>query len=284
MTKRILMLLFIDVLALAAVGQAFAQVQSKDQRQIKSKNVLSAQVISMLVPQQCFSSGSGATFLKICITNNGNVSWFESPAGKVHLQTREGYAVCSGAVEGPSSVIHGFDANIAANGWGVSAVSQPNGVGTFPLIITRQSLDGVIQLKQTFTRNTAERGVDVKIDVKNMSLSALNQVFMSRYFDGDIDNSSTNAYDSTYGSVWARGSSSALTLTSASSGIQVIADVYDYAQWNPFGTMSQYARGCGQQEAYTWGVLHDFVGGLTLYFSTLNPGQTKTATVLYHRF
>jgi hypothetical protein len=218
MTQRIPVVLFGAILSLAAVGQASAQVRPQDQMQANNKNVLSGQTIAMLVPQRCFSSGSGVTFLKICISDNGNISWFESPAGKVHLQTREGYAVCSGAVEGASSMVHGFDANIAANGWGVSAVSQPNGVGTFPLIITRQSLDGVIQLKQTFTRNAAERGVDVKIDVKNMSLSALSQVFMSRYFDGDIDNSSTNAYDSTYGSVWARGSSSALTLTSASSG------------------------------------------------------------------
>ena len=236
-----------------------------------------------LTPEQCFSSGSGATFLKVCITNNGNISWFESPAGKVHLQYREGYAVCSGAVEGPSSVVHGYDANIAAAGWDNSIVSQPKGAGTFPLIITRKSLDGVIQLKQTFTRNTAERGIDVKLDVKNISGSTLGPVYMSRYFDGDIDNSSTNAYDSTYGSVWAR-NSNALTLTSAASGIQVIADVYDYAQWDPFGAGSQYARGCGQQEAYTWGVLHDFVGGLTLYFSWFDPGQTKTITVLYRRF
>jgi hypothetical protein len=184
--------------------------------------------------------------------------------------------------------VHGYDANIAASGWGNPAISQPNGAGTFPLIITRQSLDGVIQLKQTFTRNTADRGLDVKLDVKNMSISALNDVRMSRYFDGDIDNSSTNAYDYTNGSVWARGSNlnnaNAFTLTAASTGMQVISDVYDYAQWNPFGTMSQYARGCGQQRAWTWGVQHDFVGGLTLYLGGFNPGQTKTATVLYRRF
>jgi hypothetical protein len=274
----------IMLMALVLAGQAFAQVFSGSENQVQEKNAVSTQALATLAPEQCFSAGSAVTFLKVCITNNGNISWFESPAGKVHLQYREGYAVCSGAVEGPSSVVHGFDANIAAAGWDNSTVSQPNGAGTFPLIITRKSLDAVIQLKQTFTLSTTERGVNVRIDVKNISASVLNTVVLSRYFDGDIDNSSTNAYDSTYGSVWARGSASALTLTAASSGIQVIADVYDYAQWDPNGSFSQYARGCGQQEAYTWGVQHDFVGGLTLYFSTLNPGQTKTATVLYRRF
>ena len=276
------------LLTLAVVGQAFAQDLAADRLQPNDKNAVNTQVTAMLAPQQCFTSGSGITFLKVCITDNGNISWFESPAGKVHLQQREGYAVCSGAIEGPSSVVHGFDANIAADGWGNSIVSQPNGAGTFPLIITRKSLDGVIQLKQTFIRNTVERKVDVKIDVKNMTGYALNKVYMSRYFDGDLDNnSSTNAYDYTLGSVWARGpdqNSHALTLTNTSNGIQsVVANVYDYAQWDPYGQLSQYARGCGQQRAYTWGVMHDFVGGLTLYFDTLNPGQTKTATLFYQR-
>lgn len=138
MTKRMLMP-FAFMLALTAAGP-FAPGESKDQQQINTKNALTAQVMSMLVPQQCFSSGSGATFLKTCITNNGNISWIESPAGKVHLQSREGYAICSD-IGYPNKTVHGFDANIASSGWGVSAVSQPGGVGTFPLIITRQSLD-----------------------------------------------------------------------------------------------------------------------------------------------
>jgi hypothetical protein len=71
MTKRILIPLFAVMLALAAVGQASAQGQPKDQVQINNKNVLSAQTIALLVPQRCFSYGSGVTFLKICITDNG---------------------------------------------------------------------------------------------------------------------------------------------------------------------------------------------------------------------
>ena len=274
------------LLAVAFVERAFAQDFAADRAQLNDKNAVNTQS-TMLAPQRCFSSGSGDTFLKVCITDNGNISWFESPAGKVHLQQREGYAVCSGAIEGPSSVVHGFDANIAADGWGNSIVSQPNGAGTFPLIVTRKSLDGVIQLKQTFTQNTAEHGVNVKIDVKNITGYMLDSVYMSRYFDGDIDNSSANVYDYTAGSVWARDSNQgwyALTLTGASTNtVQFIANVYDYAFWDPNGTFDQYARGCGQQRAYTWGVMHDFVGGLTLNFYSLNAGQTKTATLFYQR-
>ena len=61
MTKRILMFAFAAVLTLAPVGQAFAQGQSKDETAINDKNAATGQALAMLVPQQCFSSGSGLT-------------------------------------------------------------------------------------------------------------------------------------------------------------------------------------------------------------------------------
>ena len=167
------------LLAIAACGQAFAEEQNGQEKELTDKNAVSRQALGVLAAQQCFTSGSGTTFLKICITDNGNISWFESPAGYVHLQNREGYAVCSGGVPGNGATVHGFDANIASGGWGGPTVSQPNGSGTLPLIITRKSLDGVIQLTQTFTLNTPEREVNVKIDVKNTSALILDSVYLS---------------------------------------------------------------------------------------------------------
>jgi hypothetical protein len=182
----------IMLMSLAAAGQAFAQHLANGQGQVNDKNAVNAQAITMLAPQRCFSSGSGWTFLKICITDNGNISWFESPAGKIHLQNREGYSVCSNLNGANPATVHGFDANIAANGWGTAVVSQPNGAGTLPLLITRQSLDGYVQLKQTFTINSSQRGVDVRIDIKNISGLVLPSVVMTRYFDGDIDGNAQN--------------------------------------------------------------------------------------------
>src|SRR5262245_38445752 len=46
---------------------------------------------SALLAPQCFQSGSGLRFLRVCVTERGNISHFESPAGKVHIgSTREG--------------------------------------------------------------------------------------------------------------------------------------------------------------------------------------------------
>jgi hypothetical protein len=127
------------------------------------------QVVAALAPQ-CFTSGSDATFLKVCITERGNISHFEAPAGKVHLQTREGYILCSNFFE--TRGVHGFDAGTAELGWTAPTVTQPGGPGTFPLIITRNSFDGLVQLKQTFKVIPAEREVYVTMAVKNRSTVA----------------------------------------------------------------------------------------------------------------
>jgi hypothetical protein len=279
MTKKILLMLFAVVLALAAVKQAFAEEQTKEQVQTKAE--------ALPVPQQCFTSGANKTFLKVCITNNGNISWFESPAGFVHIQSREGYAVCSGGIPGNGAIVNGFDANLAADGLGGPTVSQPNGAGKFPLIITRQSLDGMFQLKQTFTLNTVERGVDVKMDLKNTSASEVDHVFASRYFDGDIDNKSTNVYDRVADSVWGRDPAfltRGLMLTVAPSTLDYWnTSATAYPLWDPFGSGPQYARGCDWDNSYT-PATGDYVGILQMSMGTLKAGQTKSATLHYRRF
>jgi len=275
----------ITLMGLATSGVTVAQELNDSQRPF-DKNVVSTQA---LVSEQCFSSGSGVTFLKVCITDNGNLSWFESPSGKFHLQQREGYAVCSGGMPGNGDTVHGFDAYIAAEGWGNPTISQPGGSGTFPLIITRQSLDGVIQLKQTFTRNTPERGIDLKLDVKNISGVAVNHVFLSRYFDADADGTPDNNFDWTHDSVWGRDSVNpsvvgrGLSLMVApSAGVEYwYLSAAPYAYWDPYGQYQQYARGCdnwgGSGPAY-----HDLVGFAQVKMATtLNPGQSKTVTLRY---
>jgi hypothetical protein len=272
---------------------AFAEAQYQEQNELKDKNAVNMSALTAMVGQQCFTSGSGQTFLKVCITANGNMSWIESPAGYVHLQSREGYAVCSGGVPGNGATVHGFDADIAAAGWGSPTASQPSGAGTLPLIITRTSTDGVIQIKQTFTLNAPEREVNIKMDVKNTSAGILDSVYLSRYYDGDIDGQTTNLYDRNQESVWARGPynnvAHGLMLNAAPApNIQFRASGTDYSYWDPYGSGPQYARGCDWDNAYS-PATGDFVGILQVDLTpptapSLKPGQTKTVTIHYRRF
>ena len=231
-------------------------------------------IIAVLAVENCFTSGSGDTFLKVCITENGNISWIESPAGAVHLKAREGYAVCSYDV---AFTVHGFDVNMAAEGWGPSIVSDNK------RIITRTSLDGLIELKQTFTIVPAERGVDVKMDLKNLSPTTLPGLMLARYFDGDINGQTSNEYSHTGDTIWGR-SSDGLLLTPAP-----VANVYTYlvsapySDWNPFGATKQLARGCEVSLAPS-GVTGDYVGGLIATLGAVKPGKTKSLTLHYRRF
>jgi hypothetical protein len=286
MTKRIVMFVFAAVLALAASGQALAQGQSKDETAINEKNTASGQALTMLVPQQCFSSGSSLTFVKVCFTDNGNVSYFESPAGFVHLNGREGYALCTGLHN--QSTANGFDVNYAAAGWGTSTVSQPNGAGTLPLIITRQTLDGLYELKQTFTPNWSERGINIKMDVKNMSGSVIPYLRVTRSADIDAAGVSMNTFEMTNDSASGMGVSPTnyflgLMLTAApGTAGQGWAWNSTYSEWNPWGNGSQYARACAAQRDF--GGYGDYVSGFDWNINWLNPGQTKSATLRYRRF
>jgi hypothetical protein len=73
-------------------------------KSFETERALAVRAVAGTEPQHCFSSGSpagsaddplGRTFLKFCVTNHGNLSYFESPAGTVHLTTREGYVLCN---------------------------------------------------------------------------------------------------------------------------------------------------------------------------------------------
>jgi hypothetical protein len=284
-------------LLLAATGAADAQEnegQSPEDRQKQQKEEkaaldaqgLAAMGLAALAPQ-CFTSGSGATFLKVCITERGNVSHFEAPAGQVHLQTREGYVVCSSFFE--ELGVHGFDAGSAQEGWAAATVSQPNGLGKLPLIITRNSLDGLVRLKQTFNVIPGEREVFVTMEVKNRSaVTTLPDVELDRYFDGDVNNQRLNTYRSTNQSVSGLpqllGSPlHGLMLTQAPSNAAIspsVGQIQTFAEWDPNGTSFQGARFCRGSS----GVFdnEDLVGRFITSFGNIAPGKTKSVTYRYH--
>src|SRR5262249_33092165 len=141
-----------------------------------------------------------------------------------------------------------FDAGLAQDGWGAPTVSQPSGPGTLPLVVTRTSEDGRVQLTQTFTRNVAERGVDVKMDVKNLSAVPLPGVLLDRYFDADVDGWACDDFWDRSGrdAVWAKdepqGTMLLLNTLAPAFGV-VIPFMESFADWSPFG-VNQTARAC----------------------------------------
>lgn len=248
---------------------------------------------------QCFTAGSpagsandpqGLTFFKVCITDRGNVSHLESPAGKIHIEGREGYLVCM-----DQTVPIGFDAGIAQNGWFSTTVSQPSGPGKLPLIVTRISSDGRVELTQTFTLVPSDNAVQIKMAVRNLLVVPLQIIDVYRYFDGDIDHSaSDDRYDRSGDAVWAINpieadgpDSDGLMLTQApstSTPVGSVANILRFREWNPLDTAgTQLARKCANA-SHNGPFSEDAVGILILRLGSLKPSETKAVTVRYRRF
>jgi hypothetical protein len=132
---------------------------------------------SGLPPALEFTSGSGTTFLHLCITENGNVGLFESPAG-IHnigpdkFLPYEGYGFCD-FVNLFQGVPYGDYLRVGGQDFQNSTTRQPNGPGTFPLIITRRTTNGVWTLTQTFSTDTSFLPfLTIKMTLRNNTTTA----------------------------------------------------------------------------------------------------------------
>lgn len=211
-----------------------------------------------------------------------------------HLFGREGYAVCAGA----TGATIGFDAGSAEQGWNAPTVAQPKGVGKLPLIVTRTSTDGSVQLAQTFNLVAADRRLTIEMELKNISTSTIQLPVLARYFDGDMDGSagddmyaltieSVSAQNSQLDALGGIGHGLLLTLDSASLNTVNLPQAESFAAWNPLGSGGQTARRCFAPEpALPTPTPSDQVGRLVLALpgSTLAPGQTTGVTFVYRIF
>ena len=119
-----------------------------------------------LPPQnaKCWTGGSAERFMKVCVSNHGNLS-FESPAGsKTLLQSDEGYAICS------NSGTHGYDSGDYQSAWGATAVTYPT---TATALITRTTSDGRLKLEMRISRDLNEFDTIIETTVTNLSNSTL---------------------------------------------------------------------------------------------------------------
>src|SRR5213594_1450398 len=150
MTKRILMLLFAVVPALAVLPAAVAQ-DALASDTVKSKSLaVPTGFATTSACQSFYTSGSGSSYMKFCVTTNGNIAKFESPQGFTQMYA-EGYGVCDNTIPSSGYWVDYYDHEYTGSGnWATPVVVQPNGPNTFPLKIVRSSSDGLWTLTQTF--------------------------------------------------------------------------------------------------------------------------------------
>lgn len=228
----------------------------------------------------CFSThttGSGASLLKVCFSRGGNLVLFESPAAAEHVRVTpviEGWAICS------AGGVHGWDAAESEAGLGAPTVSQPSGPNTFPLTVTRTTVDGIFRVEQTFTWNIAGREVKVAIKVTNLSATARAGVRVSRYVDADVcGDAGDDRWARTADSVWAwedGPSAQGLELVWLTPGFPHETAVEAAATFVPGGCDAAAPSATPTPPT-------DAVGRLTYTIGTLAPGASASASVIYRR-
>ena len=181
-TFVLIVLATFTAVAVAENTQRTGADQAKAQR--------TAQQVSQYSSTSCqstFTSFAGNSYLSFCVSGNGNVSTLESPKtfSQIFLGG-EGYGICdmTKQVSYDDWGVYGD-----SNNWFDSVLTQPNGPNTFPLTITRSTLDGAWTLKQVFSRNSSAPSVTIKMTLKNNS-SASKSVELARFADIDADGTS----------------------------------------------------------------------------------------------
>lgn len=140
-----------------------------------------------------FGSGN----LVWCVSNEGNLVRFTSPAGFEHIAVggiSEGYVLCAAATG------NYWDTALSASGWGPPIVLALSGSG---ITIRRTTTDGRFQLDQKWSRDNNERDLTVQMTVTNFG--AAQPVTFMRISDPDVDNDfSDDRFDASAHAGWTR--------------------------------------------------------------------------------
>jgi hypothetical protein len=192
-------LLVVSMLFLACSSFAQGQAPRKTKPQSTAADLeAQRQFIGVLSPDATstcsfnFTSGTGLTFLKFCVTKNGNITQFQSPSGIEYINVGtvgEGYSFCDF-----DSRISYFDfAGYGDSGnWGPAVTtSTPTSVK-----VVRTTSDQIYTLTQTIIQNKALGAVKVQMALKNNTTTA-RHVGLLRYADVDAQGQALNDFDYT---------------------------------------------------------------------------------------
>lgn len=141
-----------------------------------------------------FISGANNTFLKYCVTANGNVTQFQTPAGHEHIavgKRGEGYGICDVA----SNVAYDDYADFGDSGnWNAATVVNET---VTSVKIARTTADGRWTLTQTFTQvGGPVPSVRITMALKN-NTNVAREAILLRYADVDADGTLANNLDGT---------------------------------------------------------------------------------------
>jgi hypothetical protein len=230
-----------------------------------------------------FVSGTAEELVRICISKHGNLIKFESPAGFEHIRNGdfdEGYILCRDFTNQVA-----FDIGDNESGFDDGTVSQPGGPGTLPITVTRNSLDGLFRLTQTFTWDPGSNQVFIEMRVKNVSGAKQFGVGVIRMADFDIGENVTGLFENewaqTLDSVFAWNDFGSLTGTTAPQALRLSAVTRKTFHFPEVVLVGE--NSCAPSLEPTPDH-DDFAGRMSYSVGTIAQNATKTVRFAYRRY
>jgi hypothetical protein len=166
------------------------QAAAARQKKAEALQALPHSPLSTDVCSFTFTSGADNTFLRYCVTANGNVLNIETPVNQHHVFGREGYGVCD--INSNTEYFDYSDAGDTTN-WNPAIVLSQSAT---KVKIARTTSDGIWTLTQTITQVAGTSSVKVSMTLKN-NTAVSREVQFSRFADIDADGRISNTVDST---------------------------------------------------------------------------------------
>jgi hypothetical protein len=150
-----------------------------------------------------FTTGSGPTYMKFCVTVNGNITQFESPAGNEQINVQkvgEGYGLCALNLTTGNANSYWDYGETASTNWGPPTLLS---LTATEVKIERTTSDGNWTLTQTITQIGGSLPyAKVEMQLKYNSATPNVAPFFVRWVNVDASDTTRNNLDYTAYSAW----------------------------------------------------------------------------------
>ncbi|MFZ1919492.1 MAG: hypothetical protein WAU58_18105 [Terriglobales bacterium] len=189
--------LILALFALMAIPLCAQQSKALTVRQKPQVDSFSPNATNVCAYQ--FTSGSGPTYLQFCVTVNGNIVEFQSPAGVEQLaqggSPYEGYGICD-----RSTGIGYWDyAYSDSENWNPPVTVTHNSTS---VKIARTTSDGLWTLTQTISMVKGTNPYAKMVMALKNNSSASDEGYLVRYANAVPDNAANTAYTESYDGSW----------------------------------------------------------------------------------
>lgn len=132
--------------------------------------------------RQSRTNGSGVTAFNWCFSDDGNIVSLEHSEGLEHVAVgsiTEGFCLAAGF--STRGITYGTDPNV-----GLEAPTYPSNTR-----IQHKTIDGDFRIEQRFVQSAGGKEVIIIMKVVNISNSPINNIFLTRFIDADMSNTTS---------------------------------------------------------------------------------------------